>query len=133
MLIQIYRVLRPGGLVYFTTPNLRSIPACLFRTCWIGSDAPRHLFLFTPLAPYEILAKAGLAPIRWYAQSSTSGYTATIEFFLRERLGGEVPQDHIRKHLLLSRLFILLVRFTDWFDMGHNLCMLAKKPNPEHL
>lgn len=125
---QIYRVLKPGGILYIATPNLHSIPAWLFRTYWIMADAPRHYFLFTPDTLGRFLVKAGFTPKWWYTRSSTSGYTAAIEFVLRERFGVKIKRDAIRKHRLLSRLFVPIVRFVDWFSLGDNLHMVAQKP-----
>lgn len=125
---QTYRVLKPGGLIYIRTPNWRSIAARLFRTYWIGADAPRHYFLFTPSTLSKILVRAGLVPKRWYTQSSVQGYTAAIEFILRECFTVNLARDSVRKHRILSRLFIPWVRFVDWFNLGDNLHMLALRP-----
>ena len=40
------RLLRPGGIVAFSIPDLQSADAARFGKYWIGYDAPRHLYLF---------------------------------------------------------------------------------------
>ena len=40
-------LLRPGGLVFFSIPNLDSLDRRLFKTEWIGWDAPRHFTLYS--------------------------------------------------------------------------------------
>ena len=42
----IYRILRPGGRLMITLPNIGSWQARLFRRSWFHLDPPRHLFFF---------------------------------------------------------------------------------------
>lgn len=39
----IYALLRPGGLFYFSAPNINSIEFKLFKRKWHGLDPPRHI------------------------------------------------------------------------------------------
>jgi SAM-dependent methyltransferase len=50
-----HKVLKPGGMLHITVPNIRSWEARLFGRKWHGLDAPRHisfpdLFIFETLA-----------------------------------------------------------------------------------
>jgi 2-polyprenyl-3-methyl-5-hydroxy-6-metoxy-1,4-benzoquinol methylase len=45
-MLQIHELLRPGGMVFFSIPNLNSYDRKLFQSDWIGWDAPRHFTLF---------------------------------------------------------------------------------------
>ncbi|MGH2536598.1 MAG: class I SAM-dependent methyltransferase [Candidatus Promineifilaceae bacterium] len=56
------RLLRPGGLVAFSIPDLNSLDAQRFGPAWIGYDAPRHLYLFAGRSLADLLAAAGLRP-----------------------------------------------------------------------
>jgi len=44
---EIHRILKPGGLIVFSIPNLESFDRKIFKNNWIGWDPPRHLNLFT--------------------------------------------------------------------------------------
>jgi SAM-dependent methyltransferase len=44
-LSQIRRALAPGGKVLVRIPTVSSEPWSLYRECWAGVDAPRHLYL----------------------------------------------------------------------------------------
>jgi SAM-dependent methyltransferase len=46
-LAEIWRILRPGGIVAIRVPNLDSWDARLFGRYWAGWDAPRHLYVFS--------------------------------------------------------------------------------------
>jgi SAM-dependent methyltransferase len=41
------RILKPGGLLVMTTPNVNCIAAAEFGPHWRGWEAPRHLHLFS--------------------------------------------------------------------------------------
>ena len=41
------RILKPGGLLVMTTPNVNSIGADEFGAFWRGWEAPRHLHMFS--------------------------------------------------------------------------------------
>lgn len=45
-LIEINRVLKPGGVLALSLPNIDSVEAKLFGPSWIGWDVPRHLYMF---------------------------------------------------------------------------------------
>ena len=53
------RVLKIGGRLVITTPNLQSYGHEKFRDCWWGLDSPRHLQVFSLAALRECARKAG--------------------------------------------------------------------------
>jgi SAM-dependent methyltransferase len=71
------RVLRPGGMVLLTTPNLwdiRRITSPLLGRRWSGDTDPTHINLYTPRRLHYELGQAGfdrprvrsgLKPMRW--------------------------------------------------------------------
>lgn len=62
------RLLRPGGLLYGTTPNAASLNGRILRLDWSIYAAPEHLQLFTSRALQRALEAAGLQPLRIQAQ-----------------------------------------------------------------
>jgi SAM-dependent methyltransferase len=54
------RVLRPGGQLVITTPNLESIGHRRFGADWRGLEPPRHLHVFSVDALSACVASAGL-------------------------------------------------------------------------
>jgi len=53
------RVLRPGGLLLFSTPNLKSLLLPLKGVRWIGYQDPTHISLKPPEVWLDLLREAG--------------------------------------------------------------------------
>jgi 2-polyprenyl-3-methyl-5-hydroxy-6-metoxy-1,4-benzoquinol methylase len=63
-LIEIQRILRPGGLLVLETPNIASMT---FRFCgksWFPLGIPGHLQHFTPQTLARFVKRAGFRPVR---------------------------------------------------------------------
>jgi 2-polyprenyl-3-methyl-5-hydroxy-6-metoxy-1,4-benzoquinol methylase len=53
------RLLRPGGCLALSTPNVQSRGHELFGAAWLHLDVPRHLQLFPPSGLVALLQRAG--------------------------------------------------------------------------
>jgi 2-polyprenyl-3-methyl-5-hydroxy-6-metoxy-1,4-benzoquinol methylase len=58
-LCRIHKLLKPGGNLYFSIPNLDSFDRTLFGAEWIGWDVPRHFTLFTQETIQRLLKETG--------------------------------------------------------------------------
>jgi SAM-dependent methyltransferase len=56
-------LLRPGGLLWIATPNLKALGLRRFGQDWLGLDPPRHLVLFTRTSLEMLVRDAGLEPL----------------------------------------------------------------------
>jgi len=72
LLIEVRRVLKAGGRLVITTPNIRSFGHEKFQDCWAGLDAPRHLQVFSLPALQTCAHKAGFHAMK----ASTSAANA---------------------------------------------------------
>lgn len=61
ILLEANKRLNPDGLLIFTTPNLESIDAKLFKRYWIGYELPRHFYVFSKTTLLKYLQKTGFA------------------------------------------------------------------------
>jgi SAM-dependent methyltransferase len=77
---EIYRILKPDGLLVIRVPNASSTDARLFGRYWAGLDAPRHLYVFTPVTLDALLVANNFQRI---ARSSQIGAYPTFLLSLR--------------------------------------------------
>jgi hypothetical protein len=58
-----HRLLKPGGFVVFSIPNLTSFDRQIFGKHWIGWDVPRHFTLFDGSTLHQVLNDAGFSKV----------------------------------------------------------------------
>lgn len=78
----IYDLLKPGGTIYCTTPNVSGFQAKLFKIRWRSAIAD-HLFLFSTYTLRKLLSKAGFQELKyktWGGLCRGSGYPNWIKF-----------------------------------------------------
>ena len=61
-----FRILKPGGVLWIDTPNMRSLGQKKFGEHWRGLEPPRHLILFTPRSLRNLLRQSGFEEARQY-------------------------------------------------------------------
>lgn len=57
-------LLRPGGILYLTTPNAQSLNRRIIGAQWSIFSPPEHLVIWTPKGVCQALARHGLTPLR---------------------------------------------------------------------
>ena len=73
------RILKPGGRLVITTPNVEGIAATLFGRFWRGWEPPRHLHLFSVMTLRNFLLKGGfeISEIRSSSAGAAGVYRAS--------------------------------------------------------
>lgn len=59
-----YHLLKPGGFLWLSTPNIESLGLSIYGRNWLGLDPPRHLVLFRWQAIQELLRKMGFDEVQ---------------------------------------------------------------------
>ena len=75
------RLLRPGGVLYVSVPNLDSLQADVSGTHWCYADIPRHITHFSPEGLDGRMRQAGftgVTPYWWNAEYEIFGWYQTL-------------------------------------------------------
>lgn len=81
---EIYRILKPGGVIYCTTPNVDGLQARIFKKKWRSAIAD-HMILYSVKTLKSILRKNGLSVKKhktWGGLCAGSGYPLFIKRLL---------------------------------------------------
>ncbi len=68
------RLLKPGGRLVVTTPNIRSLGHQTFKGAWRGLEPPRHLHIFPHHMLGECARRAGLKVVRTGSTAVNADY-----------------------------------------------------------
>lgn len=86
ILQEIQRITRPGGVLAMRFPNAASFDRQLFGKTWIGYDAPRHLFVYSPATIRDLLGKAGFRLLRVHTRHGAyMSFILSIRFWMTAR------------------------------------------------
>src|SRR5206468_7680879 len=120
-------LLRPGGWIFVSLPNLDSLQARRFRQRWYGfDDVPRHLFHFSTRSLDRLLVESGFEIRRHLPFSRLVNYHTLKHSLLHRceaRRGGRVLYYALKPFALA--LFPLLERLSGEYGI---LTTVARKP-----
>lgn len=105
VLMRVRDLLRPGGWVLVSLPNLDSLQARLFRRYWYAfDDVPRHLHHFSPQSLDILLHEAGFSVLDHRFFSRTVNFHCLKHSLLnwsKERLKSRLPYYLLKPLLFL--------------------------------
>lgn len=83
---EIFRILKPGGVIVFRVPNGGSLDARLFGPYWAGLEPPRHLFIFDRKTLTAFLSNAGFTKIQMSCEiGSYPTFVLSLRFWMAGR------------------------------------------------
>lgn len=107
ILAAIRRLLKPGGILFVSVPNIDSLQARFGENFWTYLDVPHHLCHFTPRGLGTLLRKSGFAvrhtfrfsaeydPFGWY-QTLLNVVSRSHNYFYNSRKKKRLDQSYLR-------------------------------------
>jgi predicted SAM-dependent methyltransferase len=129
LLRECHRILKGGGHLVATTPNLNSLGHKLFRESWMPLDPPRHLYIFGRPSLADLVRRAGYSVLSLYSTASGSGFIASASRAISSTGVSQMNSSPRIKDRLYSKAFFWLewgmLRFRS--DIGEELYLVGEK------
>ncbi len=128
---EVHHILKKNGILILVFPNWESLDRRIFKTGWVGYDAPRHLFVYPRSVCINMLmdAKFEIAIVR----SGPNNYFATIAS-LDRWMKLNLRNLWLRNNLLrlanipgMRFVFQPLISLLDHFGWGGTIMIVARK------
>lgn len=103
----VHRVLKPDGILMLRTPNADSWEARLSQRYWYGVDAPRHLYLFSPAALEQCLARTGFAATEVFYQYHPVDCSRSCLYAVDDAVWGGLSRFLARWVFLFESLLVM--------------------------
>ncbi len=82
----INKILKPGGLLLITTPNIDSWSSLLFKKYWAGWECPRHYHVYSPVLLNDLFKKTGFVQSKLRSFTGNFGSSLlSFQFYLNDR------------------------------------------------
>ena len=129
---EIYRVLKPGGIVIATLPNGKAWERFIFDTYWVGWEIPRHYRTHTPATITAFLKEKSFDEIEIFSFIGRHGaFMLSVQFWLNTWQTAAWKKKLIR-FVLGSLLFRILTHpiflIAEVFNRSNIMSFSAKKP-----
>lgn len=125
------RLLRPGGILVISHPNLDSIDRRLFGRFWIGYELPRHIYLFPTNVLRNLAREVGLHEVeRRCFYGSYAAAATSMSFVIEHWLGSSRLRQQLRVILFSKTLRLALAPYfllIDRLRLGSNVTAIFKK------
>jgi 2-polyprenyl-3-methyl-5-hydroxy-6-metoxy-1,4-benzoquinol methylase len=130
------RILQPGGWAFIQTPDPYCWEARVFKSYWIGFDAPRHLFMFPRPVLTRYLENLGfeIVHIGSFAGNFSTACKSLgqwLRYNNQERLGVfflKTANSSIAR-IITAPIYALFRRI----NLSFSLLYIVRKPNSKHL
>lgn len=128
-LVEVRRILKPGGRLALATPNNASFGHATFGESWFALDPPRHLHLFNIAAMTNLMRRAGFKRFRVFTSIRDANGTFIASRSIRSSGAFEMLAPVGMTHKSAGRGFQLFEALVKAMrpDAGEDLVVLAER------
>ena len=127
-LLEVQRILKPGGIVIIWVPNARSWAATWLGRYWMGWDVPRHLYAFSPSTLHRLLGKTALSPEQIVHEKHAIEWSWGLRLWASDRFDNPTVDRvlgtlHPAQSLALTPVSLVAA----WFQRSGRIRLIARK------
>ena len=128
MLKEIYRILRPEGLLVIKTPDFEVMERKFFKNYWFPYEAPRHIILFSESILKKTLSLLGFRLIKSTHEKTPNNIILSIKNYLIDKeLSKKLINFFSINNYLLLVLFLPLGFLLGLFGQSGRLILICAK------
>lgn len=126
---EIFKILRPGGILMIKTPNFTSLEKKIFGKYWIIYEAPRHLFLFSADSLKNFMEKFGFKQVKLIYEKTPNNLILSLKNRLIDKnANSKIINFFNLKNYLLLFIFLPVSFGLGLFRTSGRIVVIAKKP-----
>lgn len=76
-------ILKPGGYIFGTTPNFRSLDRFVFQKYWGGFHMPRHIYVFNANNLEMFMSNMGISKTNFPITANAADWAVSVQNFMR--------------------------------------------------
>ncbi len=82
---KVITVLKPGGYIFGTTPNFRSLDRFVFQKYWGGFHMPRHIYVFNANNLEMFMTNMGISKTNFPITANAADWAVSVQNFMRRK------------------------------------------------
>ncbi|MEO7987588.1 MAG: class I SAM-dependent methyltransferase, partial [Gemmatimonadales bacterium] len=129
-LVEMFRVLKPGGTLFIGVPTNDGQNARLFGEHWWYLGAPVHPVTFSTRGLLTLMRDVGFEPVRVSTNSDFGSVAGSLQIYLNRHSSRRSSEGAIFAVKPLLLLGHWIARLQDAFGVGDKLEIVARKPGP---
>jgi len=125
---RVYRMLKPGGILFGETPNTDCADFRIFGKYWGALHVPRHITFFNDRNLEKALRDAGFDEVHIGWHNRPVGWAAGVQNWLHDKFNMKVPDTgRVRWYIILMLIFTPIATWQKYFSKTATVRFHAKK------